>query len=73
MYFNAILPVLQVLPLFLGDKVVNVRLVPWGATSERVVKGFEDIWATNSTHSASVEVGYLVVGRTGFLLAVFLY
>ena len=36
--------------------MVNVRLVPEGMTSERVVKGFEDIWATKSTHSASAEV-----------------
>ena len=51
--------VLQVLPL----SVVNVRLVPWGKSSERVVKGFEDIWATKSTHSASAEVAYRVVAE----------
>ena len=43
--------------------MVNVRLVPGGKTSERVVKGFEDIWATNSTHSASAEVAYRVVAE----------
>ena len=63
MYFNNILPVLQVLPLSIVDKMVNVRLVSWGATSERVVKGFEDIWATKSTHSASAEVAYRVVAE----------
>ena len=42
---------------------MNVRLVLWGKSSERVVKGFEDIWATKSTHSASAEVAYRVVAE----------